>query len=128
MSYYIIEFSSILMKIYNLSFVYVFELLKKDKSTGCNYKTRSQMSLNVFVLKFYHVTNDSFPSSKVNECVGVTSGANWLQRQAGFSSLIIFGVIRKLLAFNSLGACACMNLVELHGRKLVISLIRWPHP
>ena len=31
------------------------ELQKEGKNTGFNYKTKSQMSWNVIILKFYHI-------------------------------------------------------------------------
>ena len=36
------------------------ELQKEGKNTGFNYKTKSQMSLNVSILKFYQIVKSHY--------------------------------------------------------------------
>ena len=38
----------------------LFELQKEGKNTGFNYKTKSQMSWNVSILKFYRVVKSYY--------------------------------------------------------------------
>lgn len=61
----------------------LFELQKEGKNTEFNYKTKSQMSLNVSILKFYRVIEKR--RKQVTE--KIKNGENWWSVSSHLSKL-----------------------------------------